>query len=137
MKRRRHKVVAKKFVSEGAVGVGYYSPAVLAGGVCYLGGHLGVDEHDRLVGDVKAQTRQALDNLQATLHRAGLALTNVVRIGVWVRDYADMPAVNTVYAEYFPSQPPARTAFQTPALPLEAAVEFEGIAVGDPPGQQS
>lgn len=121
-------MTARTVVSEGAVGAGYYSPAVTVGGLCFLAGHLGVDEQDRVVGDVEAQTRRALDNLVTTLRRAGLDLAAVVRTSVWVRDYADMPVVNRVYAEYFPTDPPARTAFQTAVLPLGAAVEIDGVA---------
>jgi 2-iminobutanoate/2-iminopropanoate deaminase len=122
-------MTSKTVVREGAVSAGHYSPAVTAGGLCFLAGHLGVDEQERLVGGVEEQTRQALENLTTTLRRAGLERSDVVRASVWVRDYADMPVVNKVYAEYFPTDPPARTAFQTPALPLDAAFEIDAVAV--------
>lgn len=120
----------KDVISKGAIAGNPYSPAVLASGFCFLAGHLGVDDDQRLVeGGIEAQTRKALDNLAATLAEAGLELSHVVRTSVWVTDYADMPAVNKVYAEYFPEQPPARTAFQVPVLPLGAAFEIDGIAI--------
>jgi 2-iminobutanoate/2-iminopropanoate deaminase len=120
----------KDVISQGAIAGNPYSPAVLAGGFCFLAGHLGVDAEQRLVdGGIEAQTRKALDNLVATLAAAGLELGAVVRTSVWVTDYADMPAVNKVYAEYFPEQPPARTAFQVPVLPLGASFEIDGVAV--------
>lgn len=87
----------KSVVREGAVSAGHYSPAVTAGGLCFLAGHLGVDEEERLVGGVEEQTRRALENLTTTLRRAGLERSDGVRASVWVRDYADMPIVNKVY----------------------------------------
>ena len=119
----------KRVISEGALAGSPYSPAVIAGGFCFLAGHLGTDANQQLPDGIEAQTRQALDNLSATLAAAGLDRTHVVRTSIWVRDYADMPTVNKIYADYFPDQYPARTAFQTPVLPLDALFEIDAIAV--------
>lgn len=119
----------KRVISEGALAGSPYSPAVIAGGLCFLAGHLGIDANQQLPDGIMAQTRQALDNLSATLAAAGLDRTHVVRTSIWVRDYADMPTVNKIYADYFPNQHPARTAFQTPVLPLDALFEIDAIAV--------
>lgn len=122
----------KRVISEGALAGSPYSPAVIAGGLCFLAGHLGIDANQHLPDGIEAQTRQALDNLSATLSAAGLDRSHVVRTSIWVRDYADMPNVNKIYADYFTDQHPARTAFQTPVRPLDALFEIDAIAVASP-----
>lgn len=79
-------------------------------------------------GDVKAQTRQALDNLKAVLEAGGSNLKKVIKCTVFLADMKDFAAMNEVYAEYFPQNPPARSAFQVARLPKDAKVEIEAIA---------
>ena len=69
-----------------------------------------------------------MENLKAVLAGAGTGLSRVVKATVFLSDIADFTAFNGVYAEYFPSDPPARSAFQVGALPLAARVEIEMIA---------
>ncbi|PYV18398.1 MAG: hypothetical protein DMG21_05065 [Acidobacteria bacterium] len=61
------------------------------------------------LGDIKAETRRTLDNLQTILLAAGSSLREVVRIGVYLADLADFDAMNEVFRKYFPEDPPART----------------------------
>ena len=64
----------------------------------------------------------------AKLEAAGLTLADVVKTTVFLVDIADFPAFNEVYAEYFPTDPPARSTVEVPALALGARIEVEAIA---------
>ena len=79
----------KRVISEGAIAGSPYSPAVIAGGLCFLAGHLGINDNLDLMDGIEAQTRRALDNLAATLGRAELSLEHIVRTSIWVRDYSE------------------------------------------------
>lgn len=110
--------------------IGPYSPAMKAGDYVFCSGQLGLDPAtgNLIAGGVEAETRQALTNLQNLLEAAGASLVDVVKTTVFLRDIADFARMNTVYAEFFMENPPARSAFQVAALPKAAAVEIEAIA---------
>lgn len=80
-------------------------------------------------GDVTAQTRQVLENLGAVLAAAGASFANVVKTTIFLADMADFAAVNAVYGERFPSEPPARSTVAAAGLPRNARVEIEAIAL--------
>jgi 2-iminobutanoate/2-iminopropanoate deaminase len=111
--------------------IGPYSQAIIANGFVYTAGQLGVDPGTgKLIeGDVKAQTRQALENLTAILSAAGTSLSNAVKTTVFLANMDDFAAMNSVYAEYFHSNPPARSTIQVAKLPLAGLVEIEVVAM--------
>ncbi len=111
--------------------LGPYSQAVRAGNLVYTAGQVGLDSASgKLVeGGVEAQTRQALNNLQAVLDAAGTSMDNVVKVTVFLADINDFAAMNGVYGQFFPADPPARSAVEVSALPLGAVVEIEAVAV--------
>ena len=119
--------------------LGPYAQAVDTGTTVYCSGQLGLDgAADGLPGElqpgalaegVQAQTHQALKNLQAVLGEAGLTLDSVVKTTVFVQDLGDFGAVNEVYGSYFHGGFPARSCVQIAALPKNALVEIECIAV--------
>ena len=110
--------------------LGPYSQAVDTGSTVYCSGQLGLDPATgNLAEDVQAQTHQALKNLQAVLNAAGLSLDNVVKTTVFVQDLADFGTVNEIYGTYFHGGFPARSCVQIAALPKNALVEIECIAV--------
>lgn len=110
--------------------IGPYSQAIKIDNLCYTAGQLGIDPlTGKLVeGDIQAQTRQALTNLEAVLKAAGSCMGNVVKTTVFMIEMADFKAMNQVYAEFFPEAPPARSAVQVAALPLGGLVEIEVVA---------
>lgn len=112
--------------------VGPYSQAVVAGGFVFTAGILGLDpQSGELVGaDVAAQTRQALTNLNHILEAAGSSLQHVVKTTVFLTDTGNFGAMNAVYAEFFPSDPPARSTVAVGPLPRGALVEIEAVALG-------
>jgi 2-iminobutanoate/2-iminopropanoate deaminase len=107
-----------------------YSQAIQSGGFLFCAGQVGLDpESGTLVeGGIEAQTRRALDNVKAVLAGAGLGLEHVVKTTVFVTDLADFGALNAIYAEYFTSDPPARSTVQVAGLPAGAVVEIEVVA---------
>lgn len=112
--------------------VGPYSQAIRVDNSVFAAGQLGVDvEMGELADGIRAQTRQALDNLAAVLEAAGTSLANVVKTTVFLADMDDFAAMNEVYAEYFPDDPPARSAVQVARLPLDGLIEIEAIAIAE------
>ena len=110
--------------------LGPYAQAVDTGSPGYCSGQLGLDPATGNLADgVQAQTHQALKNLQAVLNEAGLSLDNVVKTTVFVQDLADFGTVNEIYGTYFHGGFPARSCVQIAALPKNALVEIECIAV--------
>jgi 2-iminobutanoate/2-iminopropanoate deaminase len=91
--------------------VGPYSQGVRAGGFIFTAGQLPLDPATgKMVGDtIEEQTRRVLDNLKAVLHAAGSGMQKVVKTTVFITDMALFPRMNAVYAEYFPTAPPARS----------------------------
>lgn len=110
--------------------IGPYSMAVSTGCLVYTSGQLGLNPATGTLveGGVQAQTRQALEHVKSVLEAAGTTLENVVKTTVFLQDLNDFAQMNAVYAEYFTSDQPARSAFQVAALPKGAAVEIEAVA---------
>jgi 2-iminobutanoate/2-iminopropanoate deaminase len=111
--------------------VGPYSQAVAADGFVFTAGQIPINPAS---GKVEAttledQTRQVLTNVDAVLRAAGSSLDRVVKMTVFMTDLADFQAMNGVYAEFFPSNPPARSAVQVVALPLGVQIEMEAVAL--------
>ena len=93
---------------------------------------LPVDVNGDLVGagDVVRQTEQVLDNVGVVLRASGATFDDVVRVGVYLRNMADRPAVNTVRRRYFGDALPTATAVEVSALALpDALVEIEAVAL--------
>ncbi len=111
--------------------VGPYSQAVRVGDLIFSAGQLGlVPETRKFAGpDIETQTRQALENVKAIVEAAGSCLKHVVKTTVFLQDIQEWPAMNAIYAEYFPEEPPARAAVQVAALPMGARMEIEVVAV--------
>ncbi len=109
-----------------------FSEAVRVGDMLYLAGQIGIDAAGKVVpGGIRAETRQALDNIRATLERCGSSLDRVVKVTVMLADMAEWAAMNEVYVTYFDKHLPARSAFGTSGLALGARVEIECIAVAE------
>jgi 2-iminobutanoate/2-iminopropanoate deaminase len=81
------------------------------------------------VDGVVAQTRRALQNLEAVLKASGLGMENVVKTNVFIVDLAEFSQMNEEYSRYFSTPFPARTTVQVPALPKGARVEIDAVAV--------
>jgi len=115
--------------------IGPYSQAIVVPcgeqQMVFCSGQIALDPKTGLVieGDAAAQARQVLDNLGAVLAAAGASFANVVKTTVFLADMADFAAVNAVYGERFPSDPPARSTVAASGLPRNVRVEIDAIAV--------
>jgi reactive intermediate/imine deaminase len=109
-----------------------FSSAVKADGLIYVAGTLGTNAKGEIVkGDVKAQTKQTLDNIAATLKAGGSSIANAASVLVYLRSAGDFAAMNEVYAAYWPKDPPARTTVivTQPLAVADGLVEISMVAV--------
>ncbi len=111
--------------------VGPYSQGVAVDGFIFTAGQIPINPATGKVEaeTIEEQTRQALLNIRAVLHATGSGLDRVVKMTVFMTDLGDFQAMNAVYAEFFPADPPARSAVQVAALPLGVQIEMEAIAL--------
>lgn len=111
--------------------LGPYSHAVLAGDTLFTSGQIGlIPETGVLAGDaIEAQATQVFANLKAVLAAADMTFRNVVKTTVFLTDLNDFAPMNALYAELFPSNPPARSCVQVAKLPAGAKIEMEVVAV--------
>ena len=109
---------------------GPFSPGIRAGNLVFVSGTLGTVPGTRnlVPGGIAAETRQALQNIDQVLHAAGTSMAKMVKCTVFLADITEWPAMNTVYATFFPTDPPARTAVEVSHLLFGARVEFECVA---------
>jgi 2-iminobutanoate/2-iminopropanoate deaminase len=123
----------KKVVSsaDAPAAIGPYSQAIGAGQLLFCSGQLPVvpKTGDLVAQDASAQARQVLENLGAVLKAGGSSYAHVVKTTVFLTDLNDFAAMNSVYSEFFPDAPPARSTIQVAALPKGAKVEIEAIAL--------
>ncbi len=117
---------------EGVARLPVFSSAVRSGDLIFLSGALGalpgVNPPQLIEGGIEAETRQTFENMISVLDAAGATLEDLVKCTVFLADIGDYAAMNSVYVEYFPSDPPARSALAGSGLALGALVEIECIA---------
>ncbi len=107
-----------------------FSPAVRVGNLLFLAGQIGTDSSGRLVpGGIQAEARQALNNIKDLLQKSGSSMNRVAKCTVFMADMAEWPAMNEIYASYFRQGLPARSAFGSTGLALNARMEIECVAV--------
>jgi 2-iminobutanoate/2-iminopropanoate deaminase len=113
--------------------IGPYSQAVLSNGLAFLSGQIPLDPATNQIveGDIAAQTERVLENLTAVLAAGGSSLAQVLKTTVYLKDMAEFPRMNEVYARYFPENPPARATVEVARLPRDVRVEIDAIASVD------
>lgn len=112
--------------------IGPYSQAILVDGkFLYTAGQVAIDPATGQVieGDIKAQTRQVLKNLDAILKAGGASLKSVFKTTVFLKDMNEFAAMNEVYAEFFSESKPARSTVEVARLPKDVKVEIEAVAL--------
>ncbi|HUF89512.1 MAG TPA: RidA family protein [Gemmatimonadota bacterium] len=110
--------------------LGPYNQAIVAGDLVFTAGQLGGDPRTgELPEGIEAQTLQALQNLSAVLGAAGSGWEDVVKTTVFLADMGDFAAFNAVYAEVVAEPFPARSTVAAAALPKDARIEIDAIAV--------
>jgi 2-iminobutanoate/2-iminopropanoate deaminase len=112
--------------------IGPYNQAIAASGTfLYTAGQIPIDPKTKMVvnGDIKTQTRQALENIKAILSGGGSSLERVVKTTVFLKNMDDFSGMNEVYGEFFKVNPPARSTVEVARLPRDVKVEIEAIAL--------
>lgn len=112
--------------------IGPYSQGIKAAGtMVFVSGQLPIDPKTGAFpgDDIESQTRQSLTNIKAILEEAGYTMKDVVKATVLLKNIGDFVNMNKVYGEFFEGTCPVRAAFQVGALPKDARVEIEVIAV--------
>ena len=120
----------KAVTSPKAKAIGPYSAAVEIGDLVFVSGQIPLDSAaGKLVeGDISAQTKQSLQNLETILTAAGLTFAHVVKTTIFLTSMSDFAAVNEVYKAHVAEPYPARSTIAVAALPMGAKVEIEMIA---------
>ena len=110
--------------------IGPYSQGCAAGGFLFTAGQIPLDPSSMQVvgGTAAEQTLQALVNARAVVEAGGLELNDVVKATIFIRDMDEFAAINEVYADFFPADPPARSVVEVSRLPKDVLVEIEMIA---------
>jgi len=123
----REIVVTKKAPSA----LGPYSQAIKTKDMVFVSGQLAIDPSsgELISGDIREETRQALNNLKQILLAAGSKLDHVVKTTLYISDMDDFGRINEVYTEFFDQDPPARACVQVARLPKDANVEVEAVAL--------
>jgi 2-iminobutanoate/2-iminopropanoate deaminase len=111
--------------------IGPYSQAIQAGNLLFLSGQIPINPKtgEMTDGEIRQQTRQALENMKGLLESQGLSMEDVVKVTIFLKDIGNFGQVNEVYATYFSSSPPARSTVEVAKLPRNAAIEIEAIAM--------
>lgn len=110
--------------------IGPYSQAIIANGMLYASGQIPIDPQTGNIvsGGIEAQTHQAFANVRNLVEAAGITMSHVVKVTVYMADMADFATVNTIYEQYFTAPYPARSAVAVKQLPKGALIEIETIA---------
>ncbi|MHA1512881.1 MAG: RidA family protein [Candidatus Hodarchaeales archaeon] len=116
----------KKVINTGKV-VGPYSPAISASGtnMIFVSGQIASD----LTADIQTQTIQIMEKIEVLLEKGGAFMSDIVKTSIYLASIEDFKIVNEEYAKFFPSEPPARVTLQAAALPLNASLMIDAIAV--------
>ena len=109
--------------------IGTYSQGIKSGNLVFTSGQIPLNpETGELInGDFKSEISQVLTNLNAVLKSGGSSLKKAVKLTVFLTDLSYFPQVNEVFKEFFPDNPPARSAVQVSALPMNAKIEIEAV----------
>jgi 2-iminobutanoate/2-iminopropanoate deaminase len=110
--------------------IGPYSQAIKAGGFVFTAGQIAIDPSTGAItaGGIAEQTKRVMKNLQAVIDAAGSSMSSIVKTTVYLTRAEDFAPMNEVYAQFFPSQPPARTTVFISSLPMNVAVEIDAVA---------
>ena len=119
------------FTPQAPAAIGPYSQAIEANGILFLSGQVPINPAtgEFVEGGITEQTTQVFENIKHVLAEAGLTTANIVKTTVFLADMSLFAEMNAVYAKYFDSDFPARSAVAVKALPKGALVEIESIAV--------
>jgi len=111
--------------------IGPYSQAIQAGPFLFVSGQIPIDPStgELVGGDIQEQTRRILENIKQILESQRLALPDVVKTTIFLKDMGNFAKVNEIYAAYFPTEAPARSTIEVARLPKDAEIEIEAVVL--------
>jgi 2-iminobutanoate/2-iminopropanoate deaminase len=111
--------------------IGPYSQAIHAGGFVFVSGQIPINPStgELVLDDIKAETKQVMENIKAILTEAGIDFSNIVKTSIFLIDMQNFAQVNEVYGTYFTDQFPARETVQVSGLPKGVNVEISVTAI--------
>ena len=109
--------------------IGTYSQGIRSKNMVFTSGQIPINPKtgELIIGDFKAEVYQVLTNLDAVFKGGGSSLQSAVKLTVFLTDLSYFAQVNEVFSSFFPKDPPARSAVQVSALPMNARIEIEAI----------
>jgi 2-iminobutanoate/2-iminopropanoate deaminase len=118
------------FTENAPKAIGPYSQAVQYEGLLFISGQIGIDPiSGNLSASLETQTKQVMENLKAILAQANMSFEDVVQTRIYLKEIGDFGKVNEIYAGYFEKNYPARSTLQAAALPKNAQIEIEMMAI--------
>ena len=113
--------------------IGTYSQGSKAGNLVFTSGQIAINPitGEMVTDDFSDEVRQVLNNVKSVLEAGGSSLNNIIKLTVFLTDLSQFNVLNTVFEEFFPENPPARSALEVSALPKNVNVEIEAIGVID------
>ena len=114
----------------GAVGPYSQAVSIQCQELIFCSGQIPLDPNtqEMVTGDIRMQTRRVMENIKAVLYASNSEFSKVLKCTVFLKRMSDFAAMNEVYGEYFPDNPPARSAVEVSELPKGADIEIDVIA---------
>ncbi len=129
---QQESTIPKEIIStdEAPPAIGPYSQGIQYGDLLFISGQIPIDPATGEIQseNIEDQTRLVLDHIGAVLRAAGMDYGNVLQCSVFLTDLDDFPAMNAIYADYFPVDPPSRATVEVSRLPRDVLIEISAIA---------
>ncbi|MDD2228668.1 MAG: RidA family protein [Candidatus Cloacimonetes bacterium] len=110
--------------------IGPYSQAILKNNTLFISGQLGIDPNtSAMPAGFEEQANLVFSNIKAVLDAAGMGMTHIVKVSVFLKDMNDFALLNEIYGRNFSAPYPAREAIQVAKLPKDGLVEISVIAM--------
>ena len=120
----------KIFTPNAPSAIGPYSQAILSNETLYCSGQIALDKDGNLKNsDIEDETVQIFKNINAILNEVNMTFENIVKSTIFLKNMDDFSTVNSIYAKYFKSSPPARETVEVSKLPKNVNIEISVIAV--------
>lgn len=110
--------------------LGPYSQAIMKNNTLFVSGQLGIDPNSgTMPAGFEDQANLVFANIKAILEAAGMGLTHIVKVSVFLKDMDNFGALNEIYSRHFSAPYPAREAIQVARLPKDGLIEISVIAM--------
>ena len=117
--------------TEAPKAIGTYSQGIKSDNFVFTSGQIPINpKSGKLIkGDFKSEVKQVLINLNEVLKGGGSSLQQAIKLTVFLTDLSHFAQVNEIFNEFFPDNPPARSAVQVSALPMNARIEIDAVGL--------